>query len=198
MLYIGYSWPIQAVAHKDLRGDRKFFPPKRLLQTAAGIVFPERMWIFVSPCVLVTSIQNPSPCEACFTHQQHSAAVAICRLTIRQRLLSVLCLERIQQLITVRCEVWPRARGLFYGTQNTFFHIGDPAISWSTSSCHTGLHTTFQRHECRAIWMPSLLIPFSVQTSSGCTVTVCFSISVNSSNENSAFCSILQCITCLP
>jgi hypothetical protein len=35
--------------------------------------FLKEMWIFISPCKLITSIQNPVSCEACFILQQHSA-----------------------------------------------------------------------------------------------------------------------------
>jgi hypothetical protein len=36
----------EAVAHKDLEGDRQVFPPKHLLQAAAGILFLEKNMIF--------------------------------------------------------------------------------------------------------------------------------------------------------
>jgi hypothetical protein len=57
------------VAHKDL-GDHQIFPPKHLLQIGVGIVLLERLRIFISLCVLVTSIQDLTPREACFIHQQ--------------------------------------------------------------------------------------------------------------------------------
>jgi hypothetical protein len=40
---------VEAVVRKDLDGDRQLFPPKHLLQTAAGIVFLERNADFQQP-----------------------------------------------------------------------------------------------------------------------------------------------------
>jgi hypothetical protein len=40
---------VEAVAHKDLGGDRQLFPPKHLLQIAVGIVFLERNVDFHQP-----------------------------------------------------------------------------------------------------------------------------------------------------
>jgi hypothetical protein len=40
---------VKAVAHKDPGGDRQWFPPKHLLQTAIGIVFLERNVNFHQP-----------------------------------------------------------------------------------------------------------------------------------------------------
>lgn len=73
------------------------------------------MWIYISPCVLATSIQNPIPCEACFIHQQNVAeeiwrcynllqypfAESFSTLKIQQLLqsLNMPCMEWTQQLI---------------------------------------------------------------------------------------------------
>jgi hypothetical protein len=73
------------------------------------------MWIYTTPCVLTTSIQNPMPCEACFNHQQHLAeeswryynllqypfAESFSTLKIQQQLQSsnMLYMEWTQQLI---------------------------------------------------------------------------------------------------
>jgi hypothetical protein len=73
------------------------------------------------------------------------------------------------------------SRGSFYGTKN-IFHISTPATSWSTSICHSGLHTTcflqmtFQRNKCPAIWMPLFGILLREQTLRGCNLTLCLSV----------------------
>jgi hypothetical protein len=211
---------VEAVAHKDLGGDRQLFPPKKLLQIAVRIVFLEGMWIFISPCMLVTSIQNPIPC---FIHHQHAASCCSSYSQKAQRrlhCLNMLYVERIQQLIMQR----PHHRSLgnlvttgqppgtstresFYGTQN-IFHIGAPATSWSASVCHNGPHTTrlwqttFQRSECPAVWMPSLRIPLGVRRAAAALLRAASPysniISVNLSNEYSAFCAIIRYVMRLP
>jgi hypothetical protein len=57
---------VDVVAHKDLGGDHQLYPPKHLLQMAARTMFLKRMWVFISPCMLVMSIQNPILCEETF------------------------------------------------------------------------------------------------------------------------------------
>jgi hypothetical protein len=71
--------PIKTVNKKPLivkevvHMDRQLFLPTHLLKTSAEIMFVERMWIFISPCVLDMSMQNPIPCEARYIHQYHTA-----------------------------------------------------------------------------------------------------------------------------
>jgi hypothetical protein len=63
---------VDTAADKDLGGDFQ-------LQTAFGIV--TGMCIFINLCVVITSVQNPIHCEACFIHQQqvYPAAAALHR-----------------------------------------------------------------------------------------------------------------------
>jgi hypothetical protein len=133
----------------------------------------------------------------------------------------MLYVERIQQLImqhphhrslgslvTTGQPPGTSTRGSFYGTQN-IFHIGALATSWPARVCHKGPHATcFCRR--RRSWELNVLRCgcrrcgyLSAYRRAAAALLRSASpysniISVNSSNEYSALCAILQYVTCLP